>query len=88
MWDTGTRMPLGPPLDVVARHCALSADGRHVLASTGEVTWLWSLPPPVPGVPENVRLWAEVNTGLTLGEDDVIQVLDAAAWQERRGRLR
>jgi WD40 repeat protein/tetratricopeptide (TPR) repeat protein len=52
--------------------------------STGRV---WTLPVPMHGDPDSVRLQVEVATGLELDAEGRVRVLDAPAWRERRGRL-
>ena len=43
---------------------------------------------PLRGDPERIMLWAQVTTGLEADELTAVRVLDAAAWQQRRQRLR
>jgi hypothetical protein len=41
---------------------------------------------PLEGTPEQIMVWVEVVTGMTL-DGDVVDFLNAAQWQERRQRL-
>jgi hypothetical protein len=45
------------------------------------------VPVAVGGEIERVVLWAQVVTGAELGNGDVVQILDAATWQDRRAQL-
>jgi WD40 repeat protein len=90
LWERATGRPLGP----VLRHgrevkaAAFSPDGRRVLTGSWDTTArLWAVPRPVPGDPERVRLWAEVETGLELNGSGGVLALDEAQWQERRRLL-
>ena len=92
LWDASTGQPIGPPF----RHggplrlgsVAFSPDGRTALTgSLDQTARFWPLPEPIPGDVGRVRLWASVLTGLELDDDQVVRVLDARAWQERRQRL-
>jgi hypothetical protein len=46
------------------------------------------VPQPVEGTPEQIGLWVEVITGLTLDAGGIVHPLDAAGWHERRRRLK
>jgi WD40 repeat protein/serine/threonine protein kinase len=90
LWDVATGKPLGPPLvhDGRVRAVAFSPDGRAVLTgSEDHAARLWPLLAPAAGTPEQVPLQAEVLTGLELDAHDVLHVLDAARWHDRRRRL-
>ena len=89
-WDVSTQRPLGMPL----RHeaCVFSAvfrpDGNEVLSGSLDGTArFWPVPVAVEGEIERVVLWAQVVTGAELGEGDVVHVLDAPTWKDRRKRL-
>jgi hypothetical protein len=47
----------------------------------------WPVPEPVSGAVDHITLWTQVLTGLELGEDRVVRVLDAPTWEERRRLL-
>lgn len=76
---------------------AFSADGRLFLSAdhtglvpqrgnTGSVRF-WRAPTPVSGDPRRVALWAQVFTGMELGPDGQVRVLDAVAWRQRKEQL-
>jgi WD40 repeat protein/serine/threonine protein kinase len=44
-------------------------------------------PRPLGGDPGRLKLWVEVMTGMELGDDQIIHMLDAPAWRERSRRL-
>ena len=90
LWDTGTCRPIGAPL----RHksavldAVFSPDGRTVLSGSSDRTArLWQVPASVEGEIERIVLWTQVVTGAELDESDVVRVLSAPAWHERRRRL-
>jgi WD40 repeat protein len=96
LWEVKTGKPIGPPL----RHrglvisLAFSPDGKLLLTGDMDSTksdWegaqFWEGPAAVAGDSDRIRLWVEVITGLELDEHGAVQVLDAAAWQQRRQLL-
>jgi tetratricopeptide (TPR) repeat protein len=94
LWDAATGKPLGPPLVQAGPvdSVAFSPDGRSAFAAVekgggeGDAR-VGTVPEPVSGEVGQLVLWSQVLTGMTLGADGEVHVLDAAAWQERRGRL-
>lgn len=48
---------------------------------------LVTIPGAVEGDVERIVLWIQVITGAELDDSDVVRVLDAADWQDRRRRL-
>jgi WD40 repeat protein/serine/threonine protein kinase/tetratricopeptide (TPR) repeat protein len=89
LWHAATGQPIGPPLRHEAGVGAVtfSADGRGLFTVSGRFR-RYHLPPDLPDDLDRVAVWVEVITGLTLDtEQGLIQVLDNAAWLERRNRL-
>ena len=90
IWDLSTHYRIGPPL--VHRNnvsaVAFSPNG-HVLVTAGEesVVRTWTVPTPVEGEPEQIRLWVQVATGLELEDDGRVRLLPGEIWSERRQRL-
>src|SRR5262249_53281559 len=90
VWDTATGRPVGPVLRFRdwAVSVAFHPAARAVLVGSSDGTArLWQVQPPVPDDAARVRLWAEVLTGVELDAEDVVHVLDAAAWQKRCRKL-
>jgi WD40 repeat protein/tRNA A-37 threonylcarbamoyl transferase component Bud32 len=84
----------GAPLGAVLRHrgpvnrVVFSPDGKRVLTGSKDRTArLWTPPPPVPGDPALVTLWAQVLTGMELDKDGTAQVLPREEWLKRRLRF-
>jgi WD40 repeat protein len=77
--------PLGPPMphDSEKWGAAFAGDGRAVLTHAGKNVYLW---PQAhwEGTSEDMERWAERVTGLHLGDDDMVRVLDAKSWAERK----
>jgi WD40 repeat protein len=48
------------------------------------ITRFWNLPAPVAGKPEDIRIWVESITGMTLHENGGVSVLSAKQWEIRR----
>src|SRR5262249_28288557 len=90
VWDTRTGRPLGPALPPDDGVClaAVGPDPRWLVTAGWDGTVrLWPTPAPLgPAVPE-VVLWAQVLTGMELDLGGGVQVMDAAAWHERRQRF-
>ena len=66
------------------------ADEDHVISGTtvGRVR-SWQLQrAPLQGTVEDIRLWAEVKTGLRLDDQGQIQPLDTETWRGMRAELR
>jgi WD40 repeat protein len=94
LWDVATGKPIGPPLPCDSARpegvmtAAFRPDGKAVLAGTRDRAYLWAVPAPLAGNAECIRLWVEVCTGLELDVGGAVVELDAAAWRQRRERLR
>jgi hypothetical protein len=89
--DVATGQQLGPALrqpdsvEAVAFH----PDGKAILtADRVKRAWVWRVPTPIPGEAERLSLWAQVRTGMELGEDGAPRLLDAGASRQRRQLLR
>ena len=91
LWDAATGMPLGPPIPHPhAGHGRGLQPRRQVLPDRSLRLWarLFRNVPELPDDLERIATWVEVLTGLTLeAGKGTIQVLDNAAWRERRERL-
>jgi peroxiredoxin len=90
IWHAATGKAIGPPLrhrnDVWTVSC--SPDGKRAVTGSNDGTAaLWALPAPIQGEIEQLRLWAQIVTGMELDQSGAIHVLDAKAWQERCGRF-
>ena len=89
LWEPAGGRPLGPPFRDNAGNPVFSDDGTLVLTfGTDKTVRLRPVPIPVQGDAERLILWSQVLTGTELDANQVIQVLDATTWQERRQRLK
>jgi tetratricopeptide (TPR) repeat protein len=69
-------------------HVAFLADGKTLFTWGDGASRLFPVPPDVPDELDRIAAWVEVITGLRLDtQDGLVQVLDNAAWLERRARL-
>jgi WD40 repeat protein/serine/threonine protein kinase len=91
LWDVATGMPLGPTLVPSSKAVvvAFSPDGKTILSGSADAkARIIRNAPVLPDDFERVATWVEVLTGLTLDpKQSSIQVLDNAAWRERREQL-
>jgi tetratricopeptide (TPR) repeat protein len=89
LWDTATGQPIGPILQHAGPVQSVAfLDGGKILFIGSSVPRLVPVPPDLPDEPERVATWVEVITGLRLDKQQgLIQVLDNAAWLERRKQL-
>ena len=90
LWDAHTARPLGKPMkhqDTVSA-VALSPDGKTALTGSYDKTArLWSIPSPVDGDVDRIRLRIQGLTGLELDPQGDFHVLNTETWHERRDRL-
>jgi WD40 repeat protein/tetratricopeptide (TPR) repeat protein/predicted Ser/Thr protein kinase len=85
-WDSATGQPVGPALrhsDGVSAIAFLDA-GRSLFTGSG-ISRIFPVPDELPDELARVAAWVEVMTGLRLDtQHGLVQVLDNAAWFERR----
>jgi WD40 repeat protein/serine/threonine protein kinase len=90
LWDAATSRPLGNRF-VHADEIddATFLPGRSVVAtaSRDKTVRLWGLPSPMAGSADQVAVRTTVLTGMELGGDDVVRVLDAPIWKSRRDAI-
>jgi tetratricopeptide (TPR) repeat protein len=89
LWDLATGRPIGPALRYGrgVQDISFRSDGKFLFTHGGG-SHLFPIPPDLPDDLERSAAWVEVITGLRLDtQRDLIQVLDRAAWLERRERL-
>jgi tetratricopeptide (TPR) repeat protein len=88
LWDAATGQPIGPAQKHPSKvSLGFLADGK-ILVTNSLTTRVFLIPPDLPDELERVATWVEVITGLRLDrQQGLIQVLDSAAWLERRKRL-
>jgi WD40 repeat protein/serine/threonine protein kinase/tetratricopeptide (TPR) repeat protein len=88
LWDAATGQPIGAILaSDLGKRSSFIAGGTTLFVG-GKVARLFPVPPDLPDDLQRVATWVEVITGLTLDrQQGLIQVLDNAAWLERRERL-
>jgi WD40 repeat protein len=91
IWDAASSRPLGKPLSHDQEiFDAVFLPGRHVAAtaSRDKTARLWSVRAALPGSAERLNEEMTVLTGMELGSDDVVRVLDVSAWKQRRDALK
>jgi WD40 repeat protein/serine/threonine protein kinase len=90
LWDPATARPVGNGFD-----CGEEIDagaflaGRPVIAvaSRDGFARLWSVPTPLTGDPAHVAEQMTVITGTSLGDHDVVRLLDVSEWKSHRDAL-
>jgi WD40 repeat protein len=91
LWDAATGRAVGPPLVRTGPISCVTftRDGR-TLATTGRdgLVSVWPVPQPLVGSPEQLRLWAQILTGLELDSSGSVQPLrDPQGCRETLRRL-
>jgi eukaryotic-like serine/threonine-protein kinase len=90
LWDVATASALGTPMvhqDAV-QSVAFSPDGKTALTGSSDRTArLWSIPGPLEGDVDRVRLWIQALTDGELDSQGDFHVLDSETWRERSDRL-
>ena len=87
LWDALAGLPLGPigQHGAEVRSVALSPDGHTaVWGGDGTTIDFRTLPAPVAGSAEEVRLWTEALTGFTHDADQAVRLLEPDRWQRAR----
>jgi WD40 repeat protein/serine/threonine protein kinase len=88
-WDTVLGMPIGPSL----RHsgpvwaAAFSPSGGQIVTASADAAQFWAVPAPMEETSRDVVLWAQVITGMKLGEDEFVHMIDANTWNGYRLQL-
>ena len=95
LWDAASSRPLGERFSHSGRiDGALFLAARPVVATCSRdgTARLWAVPPRSLMAAERVALEASVMTGMELGDDDLVRLLDVSTWRSRHdefeGRLR
>jgi WD40 repeat protein len=90
LWDWATGKPLGLPFPHPHKVTQVDfhPDGRLLLTGCWDTTArFWSVPEPVQGDAERIRLWVELLTGLELDVHGGVRDLPADTLAQRRRRL-
>jgi WD40 repeat protein len=91
LFDLATQRPIAAPLENQTGPIGLakfSPNGRRLMTfGADHAARVWQVPAPVEGDLERILLWVQVMTGLELASNDVVNVLDAPTWHQRRQRL-
>ena len=88
-WDVATGKAIGPPivLDRVLP-VAVFPNGRTLaVGGSGGRIVVWTLPEPMPGTAQRLRLWVELLTGMQLDRRGAVSALDSDALRSHRQEL-
>jgi WD40 repeat protein/tetratricopeptide (TPR) repeat protein len=86
-WDAATGRALGLPLlrSSMALRFGYETDGRTLLVgAAGSSPLSWEPVAPLAGEASLIGRWARIATGMELGADGAVGVLDGEAWQGQR----
>jgi eukaryotic-like serine/threonine-protein kinase len=87
LWDAASSRPVGEPLlhESEIFDAAFLPDRPVVAtASRDSTVRLWSVPSAIAGEPDRLAEEITVMTGMELGSDDVVRVLDVPDWKRKR----
>jgi WD40 repeat protein/serine/threonine protein kinase len=90
LWDAASSRPLGQPLSHQGQiESCTFLPGRSTIATIARdrTARLWTVPAPLAGDPQRIADQMSVLTGMELGDDDVVRVLDFSAWKSRRAAI-
>jgi WD40 repeat protein len=90
LWDAASSRPLGERLSHGSKvDGAVFLSGRRALATCARdgTARLWSVPEAIATPAERAALETSVMTGMELGEDDQVRLLDVSSWRSRREML-
>jgi serine/threonine protein kinase/WD40 repeat protein/tetratricopeptide (TPR) repeat protein len=87
LWDVATLRPVGAPVQQNAPVIGLGfrPDGQSYWTMTGDGSLCtWSVPAPLEGLVERIRLAVELTTGRQLDSTQSMAPLERSNWEERR----
>ncbi len=90
MWDAASSRVLGEPMSHAGRiDGAVFLAGRPVVATCSRdgTARLWTVPAASSAPAGQVALETSVMTGMELGADDLVKLLDVSTWRTKRGEL-
>jgi WD40 repeat protein/serine/threonine protein kinase len=90
LWNAAGSRPLGERLSHRVRvDGAIFVPGRPIVAtcSRDKTVRLWAVPEPMNTSAQEVARETSVLTGMELGDDDILRLLDVPTWRSRRRAL-